>query len=149
MMNLLKWFAKILRVLAWGVILIGLVLLVKMGLSKEQDIFMKAVASDNLIQVRVLVAIDPSLIKLNAEGIYREPYDGIPGNNVHETEAHPLYWAVKEGSQKVARFLISKGADVNCKNSYNGATPLYEAAFYAKKDLVGMLISKGLMSMSL
>lgn len=54
-----------------------------------------------------------------------------------------LHWAAMSGELDAAKFLISKGADVNARGSISGYTPLHWAAAFGKLDLVKLLIEKG------
>jgi len=53
----------------------------------------------------------------------------------------PLFWASCMGRTEVAQFLITKGANVNLKNSQS--TALHRAARAGAKDIVQLLIAQG------
>jgi ankyrin repeat protein len=54
-----------------------------------------------------------------------------------------LYVALCKKNEELAKFLISKGADVNEKTQVTGYAPLREAAERCSKKMVKMLVSKG------
>jgi len=51
--------------------------------------------------------------------------------------------ACREGDVKIARQLLVAGADVNLPRSYNGDTPLMQAAAYMPAEFVNEIIAKG------
>lgn len=54
----------------------------------------------------------------------------------------PLHYAAAKGHLNVVEFLVSKGANVNARNS-SGATPLYLAKGFGRKDVVEFLTKHG------
>jgi len=57
-------------------------------------------------------------------------------------ELTKLHMACRKGDKDVVKFLISKGAEVDRKNS-SGQTPLWLAANYGHREIVELLINKG------
>jgi len=55
----------------------------------------------------------------------------------------PLFYAASAGQMNVVDLLISKGADVNAKDSRGGETPLFYAGDAGQKNVVELLIAKG------
>ena len=55
----------------------------------------------------------------------------------------PLFYAASAGQINVVDLLISKGADVNAKDSRGGETPLFYAGDAGWKNVVELLIAKG------
>jgi ankyrin repeat protein len=54
----------------------------------------------------------------------------------------PLHYAAAKGHLNVVEFLVSKGANVNARNS-SGATPLYLAKGFGRKEVVEFLTKHG------
>jgi cytohesin len=52
----------------------------------------------------------------------------------------PLHWAT---NKEIAELLIANGADMNAKSSWDGSTPLHNAAEEGYKGIAELLISKG------
>lgn len=56
----------------------------------------------------------------------------------------PLYYAAEYSQNKIAKYLISKGAKVNIKTVYGGEkTPLHASAENGNVETASLLISKG------
>ncbi|UCC38611.1 MAG: ankyrin repeat domain-containing protein [Candidatus Aminicenantes bacterium] len=90
----------------------------------SQEIF-KAVQEGNFGKVKSIIDKNPTLI------ITRDL------NN-----RTPLHFAATTGNKQIAEYLLSKGADINLKNS-DGRTPLHFAASNRQKDVVELLITNG------
>jgi len=75
--------------------------------------------------LKALVQDDPGLINL-----------------ADETGHTPLHYAAASGQTDVAKFLISKGADVNALNTVNQSILLY-AAYFSNAEIIDTLIASG------
>lgn len=64
------------------------------------------------------------------------------GENENTGLVSPLCHACMFHYKEVVDFLLSKGADINCKNK-NGSTPLYESCSQHNDEMINFLISKG------
>ena len=54
----------------------------------------------------------------------------------------PLHCACEQGQLSIVQYLISKGANIEAKNT-SGMTPLHDASSWSKIDVIKFLISKG------
>lgn len=86
----------------------------------------EAIMAGDLGRVQALVGDNPVL--LNAAG----------ANNMS-----PLHHAVLEDKVDIAAWLLAQGADTQAIDTLHGATPLGWAAFYARKELVKLLLDAG------
>lgn len=53
-----------------------------------------------------------------------------------------LHWAAAKGDADVAKLLISKGADVNAQDEWEGYAPIHAAVIENKVELIKLLLSK-------
>ncbi|MCD4785473.1 MAG: ankyrin repeat domain-containing protein [Candidatus Eremiobacteraeota bacterium] len=87
----------------------------------------KAIAVGNLKKVK-------EIIKKNPKMLHRTDFMGRT----------PLYYAADYGQNKIAKYLLSKGAKVNTRTVYGGEkTPLLAAAEKGNVKMASLLISKG------
>lgn len=84
-----------------------------------------AIIAGDLAKVQSLIEADPSLL-----------------NPKIDSGAQPLYRAAERGKKEIAEYLISKGAEVNAKNS-DGRSVLSEAEFWQLDDLIKLLKDHG------
>ena len=95
-----------------------------------QDIFME-IKQGNIEKIKILLKKDPHLVHTRQGGIY------------------PLHQAVRSKNIKIARFLISRGADINrfAKNAKDFApfefTPMTEAIRFNNFAMIRMFVDKG------
>jgi len=91
----------------------------------KHPIFLAAF-SGKLDEVKKLVAQDPAAVRL------RDP----------EQHATALHWAIINGKQQVAAFLIAHGADIEAKGK-QGMTPLHAAAYRGDTGIMTLLLARG------
>jgi ankyrin repeat protein len=92
--------------------------------AQAQEIF-NAVKNNDLEKVKVLIEKDASLVNIKDEA----------GNT-------PLHHAAIIGSIETIKLLLSKGADINARNTQLN-TPLHEAIQSKKENISALLIEKG------
>jgi len=64
--------------------------------------------------------------------------------NLRERDmATPLHRAVLRGNKEIVAFLLTKGADIEVRDSWPGGTPLYYAAEKGHEEIMKILIAKG------
>jgi hypothetical protein len=96
------------------------------GLERVKQI-LEAAGDGDLARVKLMLTEDPNLV--NRKG----PYGTTP-----------LHAAVEAGHKEIVEFLISRGADVNAKQSGPvGLAPLHIAAFKDYRDLAELLLAAG------
>ncbi|MHB0945986.1 MAG: ankyrin repeat domain-containing protein [Sedimentisphaerales bacterium] len=78
-------------------------------------------------------------IQLFTKRMQTVPVVGIEETNLNRT---PLHLAAMNGHREMAEMLLSKGSDINAKDS-DGNTPLHFAAAGGHLDLCGFLLEKG------
>ncbi len=86
----------------------------------------EAIIAGDLGRVQALVGGNPALV--NTAG----------ANNMS-----PLHHAVLEDKVDIAAWLLAQGADTQSIDTLHGATPLGWAAFYARTDIVKLLLEAG------
>jgi ankyrin repeat protein len=74
-------------------------------------------------------------------------YDGagttiVQTKHIETLDGTPLHWATHAGRKDIVELLLSKGADVNSKTSYDW-TPIYFAAHERHQELVEYLLQQG------
>ncbi|MFH1314277.1 MAG: ankyrin repeat domain-containing protein [Candidatus Eisenbacteria bacterium] len=84
-----------------------------------------AISAGDMSKVEAILAADPGQISARNDAL-----------------GTPLHVAVSDSQVDIARFLISRGADVNAGDSDN-SRPLHWAAFERKRELVEILLEAG------
>ena len=92
--------------------------------ASQEEIF-KAAAEGDLAKVQELVEKDPGLVKAK-----------------DEEESTPLHGAAAAGHIEIVEYLLSKGADIDARNTAN-QNPLLYAAYHGKAAIVSLLLEKG------
>ena len=85
--------------------------------------FSKAVYYGNLAEVEKMFSENKSLL-----------------NEKNQTEFLPLHIAVVEGHSEIVQYLISSGADINCKGMYRWS-PLHLAVKFNQADIANLLLN--------
>jgi ankyrin repeat protein len=110
-----------------------------------------------LVQSAVLLTASCSTINTLPRAAMCNDVDGIRqrlelGDNINMHDRYgwtPLMWAVYYNQLNAVRYLISRGANVNCVarddygSFYRGATPLMLCAMYDYRVLANLLIRSG------
>jgi len=84
--------------------------------------FFKTLADDRLEDVAKAIEGEPALVSVD-----------------YEHGGKPLYWSAFYGHEKIAAFLLEKGADVDARG-IESATPLYEASFRGHTEVIKLLL---------
>ncbi|MCD4784273.1 MAG: ankyrin repeat domain-containing protein [Candidatus Eremiobacteraeota bacterium] len=98
--------------------------------------FINAIKLGNMGQVKQMLKKAPSLV--NARGRYKKTIF----NKTITFEAPALHFAIRQGDLKMAKYLVSKGANIEGKNNY-GTTSLLASLTFKKKNIAKYLINKG------
>ena len=74
-------------------------------------------------------------------GIIKSPSGGISWHGGYTA----LHYASAEGYLEMVRFLLDEGANIRARWALNGrgVTPLYEASYWGRPDVVALLLSRG------
>ena len=107
-----------------------------------------AMIKKNLLRIEEELHIENDIFKACKEGKLRNVKYLIETQNIDicikgEYEITPLHDACQYGQHEIAEYLISKGADVNAKETLYGRTPLHCACEKDNIQIVDYLISKG------
>lgn len=63
-------------------------------------------------------------------------------HEAHSRNVSQLHWAVKFNCPEVVDFLLSQGAEINCR-TINGVTPLHWASEGRSVEMVSLLLNRG------
>ncbi|WP_420346167.1 ankyrin repeat domain-containing protein [Pelagibius sp.] len=100
--------------------------LAELGLERDRYVFFKAVEEDNVGVIALYVQAGAS-----------------PDTVSPTLFVTPLLYAALNGSEGVARYLVSAGADINRSVNYGNDTPVLLALSYGHRHLAEYLIAKG------
>lgn len=76
-------------------------------------------------------------------GVKKALDQGADVNSPSKSGMTPLMWAVQEGHEEIASYLLRKGADVNAYHRRGGCSALILAADWLRPVMVDLLLDKG------
>ncbi|MBF0147498.1 MAG: ankyrin repeat domain-containing protein [Magnetococcales bacterium] len=117
-------------------LLMTAVLTFMVGILGGSDVYAKA--EENQVEKLWLHAVEG-----NPVGVKKALDQGADVNAPSKSGMTPLMWAVQEGHDEIAGYLLKKGADVNAFHLRGGCSALILAAEWLRPTMVDLLIDNG------